>query len=69
MSQKTVAVTLPADNLVFARHLFLHETLYARISLASSIVLIPRIVSVIYAKFHWAQRFRWLGTLLQHVAQ
>jgi hypothetical protein len=31
--------------------------------------LIPRIVRVIYAKFHWAQRFRWLGNLLQHVAQ
>ena len=42
---------------MFVRYLFLHETLYARISLASSIVLIPRIVRVIYAKFHWAQRF------------
>ena len=51
-----------------ARLLLLHETLYARISLASSIVLILRIVRVIYAKFYWA-RFRLLGTLLQHVAQ
>jgi len=43
--------------------------LFAGISLASSIVLIPRIVWVIYTKFHWAQRFCWLGTLLQHAAQ
>ena len=27
------------------------------------------VMCVIYAKFHWAQCFRWLGTLLQHVAQ
>ena len=46
----------------------LHGISSSRISLASSIVLIPRIVRVLYAKFHWA-RFRWLGTLLQHVAQ
>jgi len=57
------------DDLCFARLLFLHGTLYARISLASSIVLIPHIVRVIYTKFNWAQHFHWLGTLLQHVAQ
>jgi len=52
--------------LCFARHLLLHETLYARISLASSIVLIPHIVHVIYTKFHWAQRFTSMGRTQQY---